>query len=78
MTFESQSGSDAFAQMGRRNATHAALSLLLQDSQRSFRYVKSGRRHAMFLYAWPMSADYASTEDMDTVNGTQLHVKNVV
>ena len=32
----------------------------------------------MFLYAWPMSADYTSTEDMDTVNGIQLHVKRVV
>jgi len=62
----------------RTDAAHATLSPLFEVADGSFGNKISRCRHAKFLCAWPMSADYASTEGMGTVNVLDEAVENVV
>ena len=70
MGSEPERGGYDLAHMRGTDAAHAALRPLFEIADGGLGN-KIGRcRHAKFLCTWPMSADYASTEGMGTVNVT--------
>jgi len=78
MSPEPEGSGHDLAHVRGTDAAHATLGPLFEVADSSFRNKVNRCKHAKFLCAWPMSADYASTEGMGTVNKLGKAIKNVV